>query len=187
MVSRTLSVSLVTLLFMAAFAPAALAGSATTVEDSLDASTTSWSVAPAPRNEGPINEPFPVTWTVAGGTAYSYFDAVNTGTGSLSRITLTAVALAATTKPGNATVTFEWCQGGTWNTGTNSCSSNTVVTLGSFTGPTTFTTAVTHSVGVGERLALRATTPQNRRSDLTTTVSLSASRVSAPAPATTSF
>jgi hypothetical protein len=187
MVSRTIVVSLICLLSVMALGPAALAMSNATAEGSLDVSTASWLVSPAPRNGQPVNEPLPVSWTVVTNTAYSYFDAVNTGAGSLSTVTLTALSQAVTTRPGMApTVTFVWCQGGTWDTDTNECSSGTVIPLGSFTGQTTFTTVVTHNLGVGERLALRATTPQNRRADLTTTVSFSASRASAPPPVTTS-
>jgi hypothetical protein len=189
MEKKALSVALVSLLCVMASAPPASAGSGAIAVNSLGASTTVWSVSPAPRNGTPANEAFAVTWTVVSNTAYSYFDAVNTGAGPLSSITLTAVGAPSTDKAGSAVVTLELCAGGTWNPVGNTCSSNTVVGLGSIqgsiAGPSTLNTVVPYSLAVGERLALRATTPQNRRADLTTTVSFSVSRSSARPPTTT--
>jgi hypothetical protein len=149
-------------------------------ERSLEASTTLWSVSPSPRGGIPQNIPLLMNWTVVTNTAYSYFDAVNTGAGELSRLEFSATSAAAAQNPNNATVTFEICRDGVWNPSNNSCN-GTVVPLGSYTGPNTLNIVINHTLAVGERLALRATTPQNRRNDLTTTISFSVSRAGARA------
>lgn len=179
---RNTALCAVLVLELAAVLPAS-ANTEALQEVSWNAAATIWSVSPAPRQGVPQNTPLQMSWTVVTHTAYSYFDAVNTGAEELSMLTLTAISSAVAHKANNATVTFELCHNGIWNPLVNTCD-GTVVQLGSYTGPNTLSVVINQNFDVGERVALRATTAQNRRDDLSTTVSVSVSRDGVRAPAT---
>jgi hypothetical protein len=153
-------------------------------QESLEASTTFWSVEPAPKNGSPQKAELALSWTVVSNTAYSYFDAVNTGAGQLSGVTFSATSVSLSANSGSARLTFELCDKGLWDSVDNTCSGE-VVELGTYNGANTVSAEVIENLAVGERLALRARTQQNRRNSLGTTVSFSADRSHARAALTT--
>lgn len=194
--TRITSAAVATLLLVVAVASPASAKSGSQQEREQGATTTFWSVSPAARNGTAQNIQLELTWVVSANTAYSYFDAVNTGGTQVSATTLSAASVDGPTHPGNnpgnnpnnnpnpSEVVFEWCDNGLWNLADDTCD-GTIVALGSNTGPNTLVAVITQDLAVGERLSLRAIMPQNQTSDLTTNISFSVSRSDIRPPVTT--
>lgn len=204
MKTRITSAAVATLLLVVAFAAPASAESGSQQQREQGATTTFWSVSPATRSGTAQNGPLELTWVVSRNTAYSYFDAVNTGGAQVSATTVSAVSVDGPNNSGNnagnnpnnnssnnpnnnrnpSEVAFEWCDDGLWDLANDTCD-GTIVALGSNTGPDTLVAVITRDLAVGERLSLRAITPQNRTEDLTTNISFSVSRSSIRPPVTT--
>ncbi len=133
-----------------------------------------WSVVATPLGAAPQNGPLIMAWNVSGGTAYQYFELVNTGSLALSGETFRVINVY--NKTGNVkppTVTFDACIGGTFNTSTTACS-GTIRNIGS-TSTEVFTT-LHNAIAAGGRFAIRASTPPGASSSYTTTVSVSVNR-----------
>lgn len=134
------------------------------------AASTRWGVSPAGFGAPSQSSPLLVIWQVQRNTAYSYFDAVNTGIEPLSQFLLITESVGQVAKPEKASLTFERCDGGTWDLTNNSCS-GVIVELSSYSGPNALTIVIAQAIEVGERSGFRVTTAQNRRNDLSTSIS----------------
>lgn len=201
MKTRITSAAFASLVLVVVVVTPAFAESGSQQERLQGATTTFWSVSPATSGGTPQNVPLELTWVVVSNTAYSYFDAVNTGATQLAASTFSATSVDGPDNSGNnagnnpnnntsgnpnnnpnpAEVSFEWCDNGVWNLADDTCG-GTVVPLGSNTGPNSLVVVITHDLDVGERLSLRAITPQNQTDALSTSISFSVSRSSSLRP-----
>lgn len=166
-------IALVTIASLFIIASGVGATSGARVHSTLRVTTAEWRAVATPQNSTPVNQALILTWSVSHGTAYQYFDIVNSGTIDVTSQTFHVTNVLD--KGGNAkapTVTFEACLNGTW-VAVNSCS-GTVVALGSTT--TEIFTTVNTPLPVGSRLRLQATTTPSGTSSYTTTVNISIDR-----------
>lgn len=182
-VNESLAALASSLLVLGVATPAA-AGLEVFQQRELQISTVLWSVEPAVQNGTPNKAALLLGWTAVANDAYSYFDAVNTGVGQLSRITLIAASVETSNKSKNATVTFELCEGGSWDD-QNTCL-GMAIPLGNYQGANSLSTVIITNLAPGGRLALRATTQRNQAEDFPTTISFSADRSSVRDPWITS-
>ena len=139
------------------------------------ATTGSWSVIAVGLNQAPVNAPYTITWTVNTGTAYNFFALRNNGSFTLNGFTMDVnqVQLGGSGRPNNTT--FDLCQNGTWNTGTNTCS-GTRVTVGTAVDLNSSITFSALSLVSGGELSMRASTPPNIKNNYTTTLSVNVGR-----------
>lgn len=159
----------------------ASAQSVSVSEATASVTTTNWGVAPAATGSAVQNTPLLVVWTTQANNAFSYFEAVNTGGEVLQEFTLIMESVGLVPKPEKATLTFQVCDGGSWNLGDNTCSGQ-IVDLISYDGPNTVSILVSQPIAVGQVIGFRVTTQSNRQDDLTTNLSFSASRAGVRSP-----
>ena len=143
---------------------------------SVSAGSATWAVAPAVAGSMPNYGSYTISWNVSSGTAYHYFDAVNSGSQSLSSFTFEIHTTAGSGGNKVPSVVFEACRNGSWSTATHSCSGS-LVTLGQTGGSaTSIFTTWDAPIAQGGRVSIRAKTTPNAQNSLVSKVSLSASR-----------
>ena len=181
------AVSLVPVL---AFSTPASAELESSLQRTNNVSTASWSVSPAVKGGAAKSYPLVLDWVESQNIAYSYFDGVNTGSTQVTKTTFSATSVSSASNPGNSgnsgnsnnsSVSFEFCDGGEWDTVDHSCSGN-VVAIGSYSGANSLDQEIMQILEVGERIGLRAVTPKNATDDLETSISFSVSRSSVRGP-----
>lgn len=134
-----------------------------------------WSAVAVPQGAAPSNEPLMMAWGVNAGTAYHYFEAVNTGDLTLTSLTLDVHHTTSGGNSTNRTITLEWCRAGHWVADTHTCS-GTLVPLG--TTSATLRTKLETTLPPDTRLQLRARTSPNNQGNVTV-VSVSVHRAAA--------
>ena len=137
-------------------------------------SASQWSAVAVPQGAAPIPAPLVMSWNVNQGTAYQYFDIVNTGSLSLSGQTFAVTSVYDKGGRGKPpTVTFEGCINGTWSASTQTCSGS-VINMGSTTSE--LFTSLSTPIHVGNRLSARAKTSPGASNSYITTVNVQISR-----------
>lgn len=170
---RVIVIALVTIASLFIIASSVGATTSSRMHSTLRVTTAEWRVVATPQNATPVNQALILTWSVSRGSAYQFFDIVNSGSIDVTSQTFHVSNVLDT--GGNAkapTVTFEACLNGTW-VAVNSCS-GTAVALGSTT--TEIFTTVNIPLPVAGRLHLQATTTPNGTNSYTTTVNISIDR-----------
>jgi hypothetical protein len=176
MIARQHRISRVNLVIAAfvvqSFLPVTTASAAhsATVQRSVAASTSEWRAVAVPEGGPPVDQPLTLVWARNQGSAYQIFDIVNSGTIDLGGVNFHATVLL--TSGGNARpleVTFDACVGGSW-TVYDSCT-GAVLNIGTTT--TSLTTNVNHSLAVGDRLSVQASTTPSGSSQWSTTLDIS--------------
>ena len=167
------AVALILAITVASPAAAALEGHA---RKTLAAISATWAVAPAVAGSTPNHGSYTISWNVSSGTAYHYFDAVNSGSQALASFTFQVHTTQASGGSKVPSVTFEACRNGSWNTTTHTCSGS-LVTLGQTNGASmSIFTTWDAPIPPGGRVSIRAWTKPNAQNSLVSNVSLSASR-----------
>lgn len=133
-------------------------------ERSAAATAARWSAVAVPQGAMPSNGPLEMVWGVNAGTAYHYFEVVNTGDITLASIALDAQHSTSGGNSANRTITLEWCRAGHWIAETHGCS-GTLVPLG--TTSTSLRTTLEATLAPDARLQLRARTSPNNQGNVT--------------------
>jgi hypothetical protein len=136
-------------------------------------STSRWAAVAVNQGAAATTGGFAVDWSVNEDAAYSFMDAVNTGTLPLigQSYTLTTVP----TQEGNTkipTITLDACVGGSWNPVSNTCP-GTVTSMGAAASGS-FTSTV--PLAVGARLSIRVLSDGPPGASFLTTISITIAR-----------
>jgi hypothetical protein len=176
MIARQNRISRVNLVIAAfvvqSFLPMATASAAhsATLQRLVVTSTSEWRAVAVPNGGPPVNQSLTLVWVRNQGSAHQIFDIVNSGTIDLGGVNFHAIVLLTSGgNPKPLEVTFDACIGGSW-TVHDSCT-GAVLNLGTTT--TALTTNVSHSLAVGDRLSVQASTTPAGSSRWSTRIDIS--------------
>lgn len=126
-----------------------------------------WSATILSANQGATNNPHQLSWSVSGGSAYSYFAVQNSGTTVINKLTL---AISQIRNGGNGAaneVFFDRCINGSWLTATNTCT-GTVAPLGKASDLNLYLNNLNFQIG--SQLEIQARTAVSGRNNFLTYV-----------------
>jgi hypothetical protein len=138
-----------------------------------DVTSSRWGAVAVNQGAAPATGSFAVNWSVSKGSAYSFMDAVNTGT--LPLIGQSYTFTTVPTQNGNTkipTITLDACVGGSWTPVSNRCS-GTVTRMGAAASGSF---ASTVPLAVGARLSIRALSDGPPGASFLTTINITIAR-----------